>query len=758
MSFRLRLPSSVCIFAVLVSVQVLAQSNGGFFANRSNALNVAEESNPGMPRALSFASLRAAALKSPLSNSSGFATAVPYYSGGNGANAAAVADVNGDGKFDVVVSNWCSDANCTSGDVGVLLGNGDGTFQAAAHYSSGGKFANFVAIADVNGDGHPDIVVANCGSNSQANCLSTSNSGNVAVLLNNGDGTFAAAVTYPVGSPAGADGASAVAIEDVNGDGKLDLIVATGAKAGGFVGVLLGNGDGTFQAELTPESTDGNSPLALAVADVNGDGAPDVVVANQCTDNTCANSSVVVLLNNNDGSGTFQTAVPYGAGGLFPDSIAIADVNGDGKLDLVVANSSTSSTVDDGNVAILLGKGDGTFQTAVAYPSGAFGAASVAVADVNGDRRPDVVVANCSSSASNCVGSGGTVGVLLGNGDGTFQAAVTFGSGGNTPFGVAVADVNGDNKPDILAANCNSSACGAANGHVGVLLNTGLWATRNPALGQQVDYFGNGKADFSVWRPSNGTWYSTDGAGHSLTRPWGMSTDIPLVGDYDGDGKTDLAVWRPSTGTWYIIQSKTGQGVTKAWGKSGDIPVPGDYDGDGKTDIAVWRPSTGTWYIIQSKTGQGVTKAWGEAGDIPVPGDYDGDGKTDIAVWRPSNGTWYVILSSTNTVVVKPWGLSTDKPVAGDYDGDGKTDIAVWRPSNGTWYVILSSTNKGVTQPWGAAGDVPVPRDYDGDLKTDFAVWRPSNGTWYVLESTNKFVYKPWGLSTDVPINKPVGQ
>ena len=302
-----------------------------------------------------------------------------------------------------------------------------------------------------------------------------------------------------------------------------------------------------------------------------------------------------------------------------------------------------------------------------------------------------------------------------------------------------------------------ASGGGASNFGTVFSLSVGLF--NFVSLGEQVDYFRERKADFAVWRPSSGTWYSTDGAGHSLTRPWGVSTDIPLVGDYDGDGKTDLAVWRPSNGTWYIIQSKTGQGVTKAWGESGDIPVPGDYDGDGKTDMAVWRPSTGTWYIIQSTTGKGVTKPWGESGDIPVPGDYDGDGKTDIAVWRPSNGTWYVILSSTGEVVTRPWGLSTDKPVAGDYDGDGKTDIAVWRPSNGTWYVILSSTGKGVTQPWGAAGDVPVPRDYDGDLKTDFAVWRPSNGTWYVIDSsTGKLVYKPWGAGTDVPINKPVGQ
>jgi hypothetical protein len=377
--------------------------------------------------------------------------------------------------------------------VGVLLGKGDGTFRAAVPYPSGGLFANSVAIADVNGDGNLDLVVANCGSNSPNDCVSTSNSGAVTVLLGNGDGTFQTAVPYSLG----ANGATSVAVADVNGDGKLDVIVATGSNTAGLVGVLIGNGDGTFQAEVT-YSSGGLSPLALAVADVNGDGRPDVVIANQCVDSTCTSSNVGVLLNS--GTGSFGTSTTYGSGGLFPDWVVITDVNGDSEPDLVVANSSTSTTVDNGNVGVLLGNGNGTFRTAVAYPSGAFGAASVAVADVNGDSNPDLVVVNCSATSSSCVGGGGTVGVLLGNGNGTFQTAVTLGSGGNTPFGVAVGDLNGDSKPDIVAANCSSNNCGAANGSAGVLLNTStavgqtttaLASSPNPSkLGQSVTFTG----------------------------------------------------------------------------------------------------------------------------------------------------------------------------------------------------------------------------------------------------------------------------
>jgi hypothetical protein len=731
MPSRFRVFSSVCIFVFLFSVLLPAQSSSTSLAGQRALKRTAHLSNGSQAPALSFASAQS------------------YLSGGNGANAVAIADVNGDGKPDLVVANWCGSSGCSvpGTNIAVLLGNGDGTFQAAIPYASGGLYADSIAVADLNGDGKPDLVVANCGSN---NCVSTSNSGNVAVLLGNGDGTFQTAVPYSLG----AFGATSVAVADVNGDGKLDLIVATGSKTAGLVGVLLGNGDGTFQTEAT-YSSGGLSPLALAVADVNGDGKPDVVVANQWTDSTFTSSNVAVLLNG--GTGNFPSGIQYGTGGFFPESVAIADVNRDGNPDIVVANSSIFRA-GPGNVGVLLGNGKGAFQAAVAYDSGAYGGSAVAVADVNGDGKLDVVVANCSGSNSDCTGGAGSVGVLLGNGDGTFQTAVTYAPGGNTPFAVAVGDVNGDGRPDVVVASCASNDCGVAPGTLGVLINqTSPWLVY-ASLAQQVDYFGQGKADFTVWRPSSATWYIA-GSGQQLITRWGSSTDVPVIGDYDGDGKTDIAVWRPSNGTWYVVEPGANQIVVRPFGVQGDVPVPGDYDGDGKTDIAVWRPSNGVWYITQSSNGQVVEVQWGQPGDVPVPGDYDGDGKTDIAVWRPSNATWYIIEKGANKIVTLQWGQQGDVPVPGDYDGDGKTDIAVWRPSTGTWYVIQSSTGQVVVQQWGSAGDVPVARDYDGDLKTDFAVWRPSNGVWYVEQSSNnQIVEVQWGQSGDIPVNRPVGQ
>ena len=264
------------------------------------------------------------------------------------------------------------------------------------------------------------------------------------------------------------------------------------------------------------------------------------------------------------------------------------------------------------------------------------------------------------------------------------------------------------------------------------------------------DYDGDGRADISLFRPSDGNWYLNGSSAGFTAVGFGSSTDTVAPGDFDGDGKSDISVFRSSNGMWYRYNSSNGTFVSVRLGQTGDLPVPADYDGDGKTDIAVFRPSNGTWSYLKSSDGSSVSFQFGQNGDKPTVGDYDGDGKSDFAVFRPANGYWYVRNSSNGGWTGFQFGSESDVIAPADYDGDGKTDIAVWRPSSGTWYIQRSLLGFTGLQ-FGQTGDLPVQADYDGDGKSDAAVFRPSNGKWYLLESTEGNTVQAFGLNGDVP-------
>jgi hypothetical protein len=469
----MKLARFVCLF-LLFAVPLLGQSKPAAQSHQPRSSTVARRT-------------------SPQTSGLSFAQPVLYGSGGLLALSVAVADLNGDGKPDLVIANQCassSNGECGAGvgTLGVLLGKGDGTFQAPVTYPSGGYYANWVVVADVNRDGKPDLVVANWCKSSDC---PYSSEGGVSVLLGNGDGTFQTAVIYGSGGDS-TNSLGPFAVADVNGDGRPDIVMAnwcptyvgSTCDTDGSVGVLLGNGDGTFQAVVTYDSG-GYGANSVAVADVNGDGKPDVLVANFCSSSSnCTVGTVGVLLGN--GNGTFQPAVTYAPGGVFTQSVAVVDLNGDGKPDLVVADGcDISNDCNDAPVGALLGNGDGTFKAAVTYNSGGYDTTYATAVDVNGDGKLDLV-ATTGAGFNGCCD--GTVGVFLGNGDGTFQTAVTYDTGAATSFSAAVADVNGDGNPDLLVTN--------SSGSVAVLLNlssypttTALVSSLNPSNpGQTVTF------------------------------------------------------------------------------------------------------------------------------------------------------------------------------------------------------------------------------------------------------------------------------
>ena len=309
-------------------------------------------------------------------------------------------------------------ANGLTNTISVLLGNPDGSFRQALNYSVGNGAANPVSIAvgDFNGDGYPDLAVANYAST------------NIAILLGNGNGTFQNWPGYNLNVPP-----KSIAVADFNRDGRADLVVS-GPQS---VTVLLGNGNGTFQSPLNNTVAGGDF---VAVGDFNGDGIDDLAVADNEAN---GHSQLSVLLGNGDGS--FQRPALVTINYFDVQFITVADFNHDGHPDLAITDVDFGN---NGNIGVLLGNGDGTFQRAINSPAGGT-PQSIALGDVNGDGIADLIVSNLTSSVS----------VLTGNGDGTFQAPTPYSVGGSAAYSV-VGDFNGDGRVDIAVAN--SSAPGVS--------------------------------------------------------------------------------------------------------------------------------------------------------------------------------------------------------------------------------------------------------------------------------------------------------
>lgn len=332
-------------------------------------------------------------------------------------NSVAIADFNGDGTPDVVV------ANAGDNTLTVLLGDGKGKLmEAKGSPFPAGNQPNDICVADFNGDGNLDLAIAN----HDAKYLT--------LLLGDGHGGFSPAPGSPV-TVLSNPHTHGVAAGDFNGDGHRDLV--TDSWAENKVTVVFGDGRGRFSSPGVQFAVGKRPYERVRVADVNGDGYPDIITTNLDGDD------VTILIG--DGRGGFAQAAgsPFPAGKT-PFGVAVADLNGDGTLDLAVVNfSGHPEQAENDGVTILLGDGKGGFKIMAGSPFPAGHAPiRLAIGDVNGDGIPDVVTVNLASN---------DITILLG-GRGAFTRADTI-AVGNKPYGVAVGDLNGDGKADIVVAN-----------------------------------------------------------------------------------------------------------------------------------------------------------------------------------------------------------------------------------------------------------------------------------------------------------------
>jgi hypothetical protein len=512
-----------------------------------------------------------------------------------------VADFNGDHKPDLAVG--------TDGSFSILLGNGDGTFQNSINSSVGG--GSSLAAGDFNKDGKLDLVTAD---------------GNlVNVLLGNGDGTFVLHVTYP--------GAASVAVSDFNQDGNLDLAI-TGSAETFSVSVQLGNGDGTFQPAQAYGT--GPYPADLITSDFNGDGKVDIALAAPgCQPFDCFSTNfgvVSVLLGLGDG--TFVGETTYSVSGSVT-SIVSADFSGDGKLDLAAASAPVNPPF---SISVLLNKGSGTFQSPI-LTSLNQGMYTLVSGDFRGQGTNDLatVFSNCTNNVCNP----GSAVVLLGNGDGTFQTPANY-AVGLQPVSLAVSDFNGDSKLDLVVGNRLSNTLSVLLGNGDGTLNPQVVypVAQAPGAIATGDFNGDGKLDVAIAANSISVLLGNgDGTFQNHIDSPGSGTSL-VIGDFNKDGKLDLA-----TGGGGSVSILLGNGdgafqpaLNYPDGGIGveDIVSVGDFNGDGNLDLAVGFLGYETSILLGNGDGTfqlPVDYLLGNIGiDSLIVADLNGDGIPDLAV------------------------------------------------------------------------------------------------------------------------------
>jgi len=609
-----------------------------------------------------------------------------------------VADFNGDQVLDVATSG------ASPGTVSVLLNDGNGNLGPAI-VTAMPDYPVEIAAADLRGNGTIDIV---------ASVYS-----GIEVLLGNGDGTFAAPVFYPSNGYNGAY----LLIGKFDGNGSPDIVLSD--SYGNAVTFFPGQGNGTFGAAVP---LDISNVSGLAAGDFNGDSKLDLAASNR--------NAGTVSLYLGHGDGTFGPPATFLAGAE-PEALAVADLDGDGHLDLAVTT--------DGYVSVLLGNGDGTFQAGLQYPASQSPVA-IAVGDLDLDGHPDVVVSDSSLNG---------VEVLLGIGGGALSSPQAY-MLTNRTFGLAIGDLDGDGALDIVGADQVSALAVLRNSGQGNFFGVTLSVLPNPPyqynLGPQIavgDWNSDGLQDLA-WTGNAGLSLiaSLNGGHFAQTSTLVADPGNPQLfgvasGDLNGDGKADL-VSDDYSNVYLFTANGDGTFAPAATilgtsGNPGPLAVA-DFTGDGKLDVAVSSTCCSGGLIVLPGNGDGtfqnpvVTPSSGNAA-LVLAADLNADGRADLV--EGVSGSVYVQLSNGDgtfqpPVLIVSSGNCCGSPwvAVGAFTGGpldllvslGNASVSLF-PGNGDGtfgdpvLIALSSPSGGVTTG-----------DFDGDGNVDFAVFSSNRG------------------------------
>jgi len=598
----------------------------------------------------------------------------------NTISAQAAGDFRHTGRQDLMVMEF---------DLGMLLypNEGKGVFGSPVNVLPlTSDFAPEMVAADFNHDGNLDVAVLIAGSGA----------GNITVLLGNGDGTFQSPVSYSTGQLAGA---GAMIVGDFHHDGHLDIAVA-----GDAIEVFRGTGDGTFTGPLVT-SVSPASVTGMAAADFNGDGLLDLAV---CTNSGSTYDSSVYFYGGM-GNGEFQPPILIAAG---PTAVAARDLNGDGLPDLAGANPNNS-----GSIEVFLSNGNGTFQPPSSYPLDTDNdplnnELSIAIADVNKDGKPDIV--NGTYLYPGFL-DGGLVTVLPGNGDGTFGAGITS-LQGEEVSAMTLADFNGDGYPDVAFVGYNNAVSVALNSGTGRFESAAVYQVAPYARAVLAGRFqGTSRLDLALLDPPSLQLYP-GAANGTFGQPLSTSAlgGVAAMADFNGDGIPDVAVAGSNPDQVQVFfGQKDGNflaGPLVRLTQHISSMAAADFNGDGIPDVAfstlalgsnpggiqVWLgDGTGSFKLTYSDSvlQSNLTQI--------VAADFNGDGKQDLAVTDLSSSTVFgLFLGNGNGTLqqLKRFGsgtAGTRRLTTGDFNGDGNLDVAASDAELGFIYVMLGNGSGG---------------------------------------------------------------
>ncbi len=683
-----------------------------------------------------------------------------------------IGDVNGDGKPDLVVANQSS--NTVSYFVNTSV-SGTVNFNPKVDLATGSA-PNMASIGDIDGDGKPEIVVANISSSTIS-------------VFQYSFGTYAPAVNYSVGS-----NPMSVTIGDIDGDNKPDLVSANSSSAN--VSVLRNTSTlGTINFAGVVNFTAGTNPMYACIGDLDGDGKPDLAVANQ-------GSATVSVLRNNSTSGTiaFIPKVDFTTG-TQPNTVIIGDIDGDGKPDMAVANQGSASTSMLANTS--------TSGTISFLPKADFGTnsppVSVFIGDIDGDGKPDVSVATYGGTISilkqiipftitNFAPATGAIGssvTITGTGFnttanqnivffGATQATVTAASNTSltvtVPIGATYENISVTNLSANLTRYTSNPFNVTLNGNIAFTAKVDFTTGTSPHSVSIGDFDGDGKSDLAVANQNSNTISLFRNTSISGTVSFAAKIDFTtgtqpysvISGDIDGDGKPDLAVANLSSNTVSVFRNSSFPGTISFAIKvdfataSNPISVGiGDMDGDGKPDLAVANNGSNTVSVLRNTSVSGTvsfaTKVDFTSGVQPVSisiGDLDGDGKVEMAEVNLGSGTVSVFRNTSSPATISfaarldfSIGFFNNNPgsvIIVDMDGDGKPEMSVGDQVYGIVAVFRNNCTPGTigfyspvnTVQTGSSNSIDI-GDIDGDGKPDLAVANVGINTVSVVRSTS---------------------